>query len=240
MMLMMNAAKNYSVIQSTTNDLADSSKEFRDFEIARNERAVGREITLLATITLIGIVIGCVVSFLIGRGIAKPRHRHHECDQAHGGRRFRYRVIRPRHGGGGYGTSSSPGASSTGRSPFARKTRWACSPTPSARCRAELQEIVAQTRVLIDATDEGQLGVRADATRLRGRLAAHDRGTERPGRCLRRTDSGDRRLCRPHRQGRHPAQDRRDLSGRLQRHQGQLEPLHRRGAAPGRRHPACW
>ena len=136
MMLMMNAAKDFSLIQSTTDDLADSSKELRDFEIARNELAVGREITLLATITLIGIVIGCVVSFLIGRGIAKPRHRHHECDQAHGGRRFRYRAIRPRHAWGRIRHGSSPSANAMGRSPFAGKTRWACSPTPSARCRA--------------------------------------------------------------------------------------------------------
>lgn len=72
MMLMMTTAKDFSLIQTATDDLSDSSKELRDFEIARNERAVDREIALLAIVTLIGIVIGCFVSLYIGRGIARP------------------------------------------------------------------------------------------------------------------------------------------------------------------------
>ena len=72
MMLMMKAANDFSLIQSTTDALAISSKQLRAVEIARNDLAVGWEIRLIVIITLISIVIGGVVSFLIGRGIAKP------------------------------------------------------------------------------------------------------------------------------------------------------------------------
>ena len=167
MMLMMNAARSFSLIQSTTDDLADSSKDLRDFEIARNELAVDREIMLLATITLIGIVIGCVVSFLIGRGIAKPL-----TDITNAIKRM---------AAGNFGTALSgpvavgadtarPLAQSQcdGEIAIRRKDEVGLLADSFRAMQGQLQEITAQTRVLTDATDEGRLSVRADATGFEG------------------------------------------------------------------------
>ena len=62
----------------------------------------------------------------------------------------------------------------------------------------------------------------------RRRVPAHRGGHQRDGGGLREADPGDGRLCRPDLEGRHPAQDHRRVPGRVQRHQGEPEPLHRR------------
>ncbi len=72
LMLMMGAARDFTIIDSATGDLTDSSKELRDFNVARNDQALDRQITLLRIITLLAIMIGCAASLLIGRGIARP------------------------------------------------------------------------------------------------------------------------------------------------------------------------
>ncbi|MGV0952349.1 MAG: HAMP domain-containing protein, partial [Azonexus sp.] len=167
MMLMMNAAKDFALIKSTTDDLVDSSKELRDFEIARNERASGREIRLLATITLIGIAIGCVVSFLIGRGIAKP-----VTDITNAIKRM---------AAGDFGTAvSGPvtvGADTArqlaqreldGGIAIRQKDEVGQLADAFRAMQGQLQHIAAQTGVLVDATGEGQLGVRADTSGFEG------------------------------------------------------------------------
>jgi methyl-accepting chemotaxis protein len=72
LMLMMGAARDFTVIDSVTSDLTDNSKELRDIQIARNDQTLDRQIKLLGIITLTAIIIGCLASLLIGRGIAKP------------------------------------------------------------------------------------------------------------------------------------------------------------------------
>jgi methyl-accepting chemotaxis protein len=72
LMLMMGAARDFAVIDSVTSDLTDNSKDLRDIQIARNDQTLDRQIKLLGSSTLAAIIIGCLASLLIGRGIAKP------------------------------------------------------------------------------------------------------------------------------------------------------------------------
>ena len=70
--LMMSAGRTFSTIADLTDDLIDSSKDTRDREIAVNDRDQDWDSKLLAIITLIAVVVGCVASFLISRGVSRP------------------------------------------------------------------------------------------------------------------------------------------------------------------------
>ena len=70
--LMMSATRTFTTIASLTDDLTESSKEVRDREIAFNNRDLERQSMLLGIVMLIAVVVGCVASFLISRGITKP------------------------------------------------------------------------------------------------------------------------------------------------------------------------
>ena len=70
--LMMSATRSFTTIASLTDDLIDSSKDVRDREVALNDRDQDQNSKLLAIITLIAVVVGCVASFLISRGVSKP------------------------------------------------------------------------------------------------------------------------------------------------------------------------
>ena len=70
--LMMGATRSFTTIANLTDDLIDSSKEVRDREVALNDRDQDRDSRLLAIITLIAVVVGCVASFLISRGVSRP------------------------------------------------------------------------------------------------------------------------------------------------------------------------
>ncbi len=70
--LMMGATRSFTTIANLTDDLIDSSKEVRDREVALNDRGQDRDSRLLAIITLIAVVVGCVASFLISRGVSRP------------------------------------------------------------------------------------------------------------------------------------------------------------------------
>ena len=70
--LMMSATRSFTTIASLTDDLTESSKEVRDREIAFNNRDLERQSMLLGIVMLIAVVVGCVASFLISRGITKP------------------------------------------------------------------------------------------------------------------------------------------------------------------------
>ena len=116
---------------------------------------------------MIGIFIGCVASFLIGRGIAKP-----VTDITN--------VIK-RMAAGDFGTALSgpvtEGADTArqlaqgeldGEIAIRQKDEVGVLADSFRAMQGQLQEIAAQTSVLIDATDEGQLAVRADATGFEG------------------------------------------------------------------------
>jgi methyl-accepting chemotaxis protein len=70
--LMMSATRSFTTIANLTDELMDSSKEVRDREVALNDRDQDRDSKLRAIITLIAVVVGCVASFLISRGVSKP------------------------------------------------------------------------------------------------------------------------------------------------------------------------
>ena len=70
--LMMSAARTFSTIADLTDDLIDSSKELRDREVAVNDRDQDWDSRLLAIVTLIAVVVGCVASFLISRSVSRP------------------------------------------------------------------------------------------------------------------------------------------------------------------------
>jgi methyl-accepting chemotaxis protein len=70
--LMMSAARTFTTIASLADDLTETSKEVRDREIAFNNRDLERQSLLLGIIVLIAVVVGCMASLLISRGITKP------------------------------------------------------------------------------------------------------------------------------------------------------------------------
>jgi len=72
LMMMMGAARSFAVIEKIADELTDSSKEFRDIQIARNNQKLEQQQKLLIVILLIAVVVGCVQSVLVGRGISKP------------------------------------------------------------------------------------------------------------------------------------------------------------------------
>jgi methyl-accepting chemotaxis protein len=70
--LMMGTTRTFAVIDKLTDDLTDTSKELRDNEIAINNTKLDRQTSLLITIMVIMIVVGCAASLLISRGISRP------------------------------------------------------------------------------------------------------------------------------------------------------------------------
>jgi methyl-accepting chemotaxis protein len=70
--LMMGATRSFTTIANLTDDLTDSSKDLRDREIAINNAALDRQTSLLITVMVIMIVVGCAASLLISRGISRP------------------------------------------------------------------------------------------------------------------------------------------------------------------------
>jgi methyl-accepting chemotaxis protein len=72
MVLMMSATRTFPTIAHLTDELIDSSKEFRDREIAITDQKQNHDFILLAIIMSIAVVVGSVASFFIGRGISKP------------------------------------------------------------------------------------------------------------------------------------------------------------------------
>jgi methyl-accepting chemotaxis protein len=72
LMLMSSATRSFTQIESSSDDLTDASKEFRDQKIAKNNAALEREAMLLIGVLAFAIVIGSFVSLMIGRGIARP------------------------------------------------------------------------------------------------------------------------------------------------------------------------
>ena len=82
---------------------------------------------------------------------------------------------------------------------------------------------------------KGKLATRADATKHQGDFRKIVRGRQRDARRGDRPAECGRRVRRPDQQGRHPAEDHRQLQRRLQRDQEQPEHLHRRRQRAGGR-----
>ncbi len=70
--LMMGATRSFESIDKITDDLNGSSKEMRDRQIAVNDMRHDRQKSLLIGILLVSVVVGLLISVLVGRGISKP------------------------------------------------------------------------------------------------------------------------------------------------------------------------
>ena len=98
-----------------------------------------------------------------------------------------------------------------------------------------IQALVADTDALTKAAVAGKLAVRADAAKHQGDFRKVVEGVNADARRGDRAAQTCGRVCGPDQQGRHPAEDHGDLTGRLQRDEEQPEHLHRRGERAGRR-----
>ncbi|MBI3703654.1 MAG: HAMP domain-containing protein [Rhizobiales bacterium] len=72
LMLMMSATRSFAEIEKLTDELIESSKELRDRKIALNNVALEQQSTMLIGGMLLVVILGCVASFIISRGITKP------------------------------------------------------------------------------------------------------------------------------------------------------------------------
>jgi methyl-accepting chemotaxis protein len=70
--LMMGATRTYAGIEKLTDDLTETSKDFRDRSIAINDRRLDQQKMLLIGVLSAAVVIGFMISILVGRGISKP------------------------------------------------------------------------------------------------------------------------------------------------------------------------
>ena len=70
--LMMGATRSFASIEKITDDLNESSKDMRDRQIAINDIRHDGQKTLLIGILLVSVVVGLLISVLVGRGISKP------------------------------------------------------------------------------------------------------------------------------------------------------------------------
>ena len=105
--------------------------------------------------------------------------------------------------------------------------------------KSNIGALVADANMLAKAAVEGKLATRADATKHQGDYRKIVEGVNDTLDAVIGPLNVAAELRRPHLQGRHPAEDHRQLQRRLQRHQEQPQPLHRRGQhAGGRRQHA--
>jgi methyl-accepting chemotaxis protein len=72
LMFMTSAERSFAVIEKLTDKMTVVSKDFRDREIARSNIKLDEQALLLAGVGLVAILIGCVVSFFVSAGIARP------------------------------------------------------------------------------------------------------------------------------------------------------------------------
>jgi methyl-accepting chemotaxis protein len=72
LMFMTSAERSFAAIENLADEMTETSKEIRDREIARADARLGRQEVMFIAVMLIAVVIGCFVSLVVGRGIARP------------------------------------------------------------------------------------------------------------------------------------------------------------------------
>jgi methyl-accepting chemotaxis protein len=72
MMLMMGAGRSFSQVENLIDDLSMRSKDLRDRKVAQNNMWMNAQIRIMIGITTFMCIFCCIVSMLIGRGIARP------------------------------------------------------------------------------------------------------------------------------------------------------------------------
>ncbi len=69
---MMGAQRSFDKVASLADDINDASKQTMDYEVARTNAAFERQGMMLIGVLLCVVVVGCLVSFIVARIIAKP------------------------------------------------------------------------------------------------------------------------------------------------------------------------
>jgi len=72
LMFMMGAERSFGAIAELNDEMTETSKEIRDFEIARAHADLDRQRVVLLAVMFAAVVFGCLVSLIVGRGIARP------------------------------------------------------------------------------------------------------------------------------------------------------------------------
>jgi methyl-accepting chemotaxis protein len=72
LMFMTSAERIFAEIEKLTNEMTEVSKDFRDREIARANAKLEEQGLVLAGAGLVAVLIGCLVSFFVSMGIARP------------------------------------------------------------------------------------------------------------------------------------------------------------------------
>ncbi len=72
LMFMMSAERSFAQMAKLTDDMSEASRRFRDREMANANAQLAQQEILLTGVVSIAVLIGCVVSFLVGGGIASP------------------------------------------------------------------------------------------------------------------------------------------------------------------------
>jgi methyl-accepting chemotaxis protein len=72
LMFMMGAERSFAKIVSLVDELVQTSNAARDAEIAAANARLGNQVTLLAVTAAAAVLVGCLISLLVGAGIAKP------------------------------------------------------------------------------------------------------------------------------------------------------------------------
>jgi methyl-accepting chemotaxis protein len=70
--LMTSASRSFATMSKLTGDLTAASRESRDRKVAFNDAALDQQQLLLLIVVLGAVVVGCLASFVIGRGISRP------------------------------------------------------------------------------------------------------------------------------------------------------------------------
>ena len=72
LMFLISAERSFAEIEKLTDEMTEIRKNVRDLEIARFNAKLDEQGMLLTGIGLVAVLLGCLISFFVGRGIANP------------------------------------------------------------------------------------------------------------------------------------------------------------------------
>jgi methyl-accepting chemotaxis protein len=72
LMFMTSAERSFAAIEDLADEMTETSKDIRDREIALANTRLERQEIMLVAVMLVAVVIGCIISLFVGRGIARP------------------------------------------------------------------------------------------------------------------------------------------------------------------------
>jgi methyl-accepting chemotaxis protein len=72
LMFMAGAERRFAEIEKLMGEITDASKKLRDHETASASASLDRQQMLLVGVILLAVVVGCLVSLIVGGGIARP------------------------------------------------------------------------------------------------------------------------------------------------------------------------